>query len=40
MCNICYAEKNGITMIDTNIATLCPNHYQEWADEKNLGEEY
>ena len=40
MCNICYARDNGISMIDTNVATLCDNHYQEWSDEKNFGEEY
>lgn len=38
MCNVCYAHTNKISMIATNTATLCPTHYQEWADEKNLGE--
>jgi hypothetical protein len=40
MCNICYAQKNGISMIDSNVATLCDNHYQEWADEKSIGENW
>lgn len=38
MCNICYAQNNGISMIDTNTATLCPTHYQEWSEEKTYND--
>jgi hypothetical protein len=37
MCNVCYAIKNKISMIDASPSTLCPNHYQDWVDEKGLG---
>lgn len=40
MCNICYANKNGINMIDSNPSTMCAKHYQDWSDEKNMGENY
>ena len=40
MCNICYAEKNNISAIATNVATLCDNHYSDWANEKNFGEDF
>ena len=38
MCNICYAQKNKISMISSSPSTMCPTHYQEWSDEKNLGD--
>ena len=38
MCNLCYAEKNGINIISVNPNTLCYPHYQEWAEEKNAFE--
>jgi hypothetical protein len=40
MCNICYANENNISSIEANPRTLCANHYQDWANEKTLGEEY
>lgn len=38
MCNICYAQNNKISAISTNVATLCDNHYQEWAMEKTYND--
>ena len=29
MCNICYAQKNKISVISANPSTMCDNHYQE-----------
>jgi hypothetical protein len=40
MCNICYAKQNEINFISANPSTLCQTHHREWADEKNLGENY
>ena len=40
MCNICYAEKNGISIIDTNTDTLCFDHYVDWSNEKAVGEDW
>ena len=40
-CNVCYF---GLlleeSIFDTNPSTLCATHRQDWADEKNFGEEY
>ena len=38
MCNICYAETNKLSMIDSSPSTMCDKHYQEWSAEKALGE--
>lgn len=40
MCNICYAEKNSISMIDANPETMCDIHYKDWCSEKALGEDW
>ena len=40
MCNICYAKKNNMLGVYASPSTLCATHYQEWAQEKSVGEEY
>jgi hypothetical protein len=40
MCNICYALENKISMIDASPSTMCKSHYQDWSDEKSLGEDW
>jgi hypothetical protein len=41
MCNICYAEKNNISMTKVGpTLDMCDEHYMEWVQEKLLGEEY
>ena len=41
MCNICYAIKNKISIIDARPTLgMCDEHYLEWVQEKLLGEEY
>ena len=40
MCNICYAETNKLSMIDASPSTMCDQHYQDWAAEKALGEDW
>lgn len=39
-CNVCYFSAIEETSYPVNIATLCATHYQEWSDEKNMGEYY
>ena len=38
MCNICYAEANKISAIDSNPSTLCQTHRVLWEQEKACGE--
>ena len=41
MCNICYAIKNKISMIETRPTLgVCDEHYKEWVAEKLLGEDF
>jgi hypothetical protein len=40
MCNICYATKNNINMIDASVETMCDKHYTDWCAEKALGEDW
>jgi len=40
MCNICYANANKISMIDSNPSSMCDQHYADWCAEKALGEDW
>jgi hypothetical protein len=39
-CNICYAQEYAINLISSRPSTMCAEHYQEWSEEKNMGENY
>ena len=41
MCNICYAEKNNISMIKARPTLgMCDKHYMEWVEEKVYNDGY